>query len=154
MLHATYLLGVIILQKEHLGYYFKKINEAFVSRRNKALKESGLTSTQMDFLVYMFRHGETTQRELEVYFGLSHSTVIGIVQRLADKGYIVVEKCENDKRQRNLLLTEKAQQMKKDAVKRRENDQKKFEKYMTREEISNLTEELKKVYDILQKEEE
>lgn len=142
------------MQKEHLGYYFKKINEAFVSRRNNGLKETGLTSSQMDFLMYMFRHGNVTQRELEVYFALSHSTVIGIVQRLADKGYIVVEKNETDKRQRNLLLTEKANQMKKDAVKRRENDQKKFEKYMTKEEIANLIEELKKVYDILQKEEE
>ena len=142
------------MQKEHLGYYFKKINEAFVSRRNKALKESGLTSSQMDFLVYLFRHGDATQRELEVYFGLSHSTVIGIVQRLVEKGYVVVEKDNNDKRQRNLLLTEKACQMKKDAVKRREKDQKKFEKYMTKEEIRNLIEELKKVYDILLKEEE
>lgn len=142
------------MQKEHLGYYFKKINEAFVSRRNKGLKESGLTSSQMDFLMYMFCHGNTTQRELEVYFGLSHSTVIGIVQRLVDKGYVIVQKDEADKRQRNLLLTEKANQMKKDAVKRRENDQKKFEKYMTKEEISNLIQELKKVYDILQKEEE
>ena len=142
------------MQKEHLGYYFKKINEAFVSRRNKGLKESGLTSTQMDFLVYMFRHNDVTQRELERYFGLSHSTVIGIVKRLSEKGYIVVEQNEEDKRQRNIALTEKAYDIQKGMIKRRENDQKKFEKHMTKEEISNLIQELKKVYDILQKEEE
>lgn len=142
------------MQKEHLGYYFKKINEAFVSRRNKGLKESGLTSTQMDFLVYMFRHNDVTQRELERYFGLSHSTVIGIVKRLAEKGYIVVEQNEEDKRQRNILLTEKAYDIQKGMIKRRENDQKKFEKYMSAQEIADLIKELKKVYDILQKEEE
>ena len=142
------------MQKEHLGYYFKKINEAFVSNRNKTLKEKGLTSTQMDFLVYLFRHNDVTQRELEVYFGLSHSTVIGIVKRLAEKGYIVVEQNEEDKRQRNILLTEKAYDIQKGMIKRRENDQKKFEKYMSAQEIADLIKELKKVYDILQKEEE
>lgn len=142
------------MQKEHLGYYFKKINEAFVSNRNKTLKEKGLTSTQMDFLVYLFRHNDVTQRELEVYFGLSHSTVIGIVKRLAEKGYIVVEQNEEDKRQRNILLTEKAYDIQKGMIKRRENDQKKFEKYMSAQEIADLIRELKRVYDILQKEEE
>ena len=145
-----------MLQPEPLGYYIKKIHQTFVSQSNKSLKKFGLTSSQLDILVYLLRHSDRvcTQREIEKYYGLSHATVIGTLQRLIDKGYINVYASEEDKRQRNVFLTDLAFEIEEEMVKEWENNYNKFKRHMSEEEIENLVEGLKKVYIILQEDDE
>ena len=145
---------MIKLANEHLGYYFKRINEAFVARANKSLKKFELTSTQMDILMYLFRNNSTTstQRDIEKYFNLSHSTVIGVLQRLTEKGYITVEQSLDDKRQRNVNLTQKAFEVKQYILNHRQKIQNSFAENFSESELESLVKSLKKVYDILQKE--
>lgn len=142
------------MASEHLGYHFKRINEAFVARTNKSLKKFNLTSTQMDILMYLFHSAEnkTTQRDIEKYYNLSHSTVIGVLQRLTEKGYITVEQSLDDKRQRNVNLTQKAFEVKQYILNHRQKIQNSFSENFSESELSSLVESLKKVYDILQKE--
>lgn len=142
------------MANEHLGYYFKRINEAFVARTNKSLKKFNLTSTQMDILMYLFRSGENqaTQRDIEKYYNLSHSTIIGVLQRLTEKGYITVEQSLDDKRQRNVNLTPKAYEVKQYILNHRQKIQNNFAESFSEAELKSLIESLKKVYDILQKE--
>ena len=142
------------MANEHLGYYFKRINEAFVARANKSLKKFELTSTQMDILMYLFRNNSatSTQRDIEKYFNLSHSTVIGVLQRLTEKGYITIERSLDDKRQRNVNLTQKAFEVKEYIINHRQKIQNSFAESFSESELKSLVESLKKVYDILQKE--
>ncbi|MEQ2444052.1 MarR family transcriptional regulator [Pseudoflavonifractor sp. CLA-AP-H29] len=44
-------------------------------------------------------------------FGYSMATLSGMVKRLREKGYIRVERCEEDDRRRLLFATEKARQL-------------------------------------------
>jgi len=51
------------------------------------------------------------QKELETTFGLSHATISGLLKRLSENGFLAVCISEEDKRQRKVYLTKKAQRM-------------------------------------------
>ena len=46
-------------------------------------------------------------RDIEKLLDCSHATVSGIVSRLAEKGYVSLEPDKNDRRAKNVCLTEK-----------------------------------------------
>ena len=48
-----------------------------------------------------------TLRDIERFFDCSHATVSGIVNRLVEKGHVYLETNENDRRAKNVRLTEK-----------------------------------------------
>ena len=104
--------------------------------------------------MYLFHSAEskTTQRDIEKYYNLSHSTVIGVLQRLTEKGYIAVEQSLDDKRQRNVNLTQKAYEVKQYILNHRQKIQNSFSENFSESELESLVKSLKKVYDILQKE--
>lgn len=137
------------------AYYFKRIHEAFVLDSNRNLKKVGLTSSQMDILIYLFlNEGKTiTQRDIEKYFGLTHSTVIGILKRLAEKEYIYVNTDENDRRQRIVNLDKKSFKVKEDFLIEREKRINRFKDKLTKEEADTLINLLGKVYSVLKEEE-
>ena len=157
MLYATYLFerGGGKLAQRDLPYYFKKIHEAFVLKSNRNLKKVGLTSSQMDILIYLF-HNEgkiVTQRDIEKYFGLTHSTVIGILKRLADKKYIYIIASEDDRRQRIVKLDENSLKVKEDFLIERQKRINRFKDKLTDEETDTLIRLLDKVYSVLKEEE-
>lgn len=96
--------------KKHLGLRFKQIHDSFVCDFNRNLRSLDLTMSQMSILAYLFEHTDTLtmQRDLEQFFQLSHPTVIGILQRMEKKGLIQSVVNADDRRCRNVLLTEKA----------------------------------------------
>lgn len=137
------------------AYYFKRIHEAFVLESNRNLKKVGLTSSQMDILIYLFiNEGKIiTQRDIEKHFGLTHSTVIGILKRLAEKEYIYVKTDENDRRQRIVNLDKKSFKVKEDFLIEREKRINRFKDKLTKEEADTLINLLGKVYSVLKEEE-
>ena len=70
----------------------------------------GLTPAQLFVLHYLSRkQGESIcQRDIEKQFELSHATVSGIISRLEAKEFIICSFSEEDRRFKNILLTEKA----------------------------------------------
>ena len=70
-----------------LGFTFKQIHIAFESRCNKNLQQYNLTQSQMDVLVYLKHHENSTvtQRDLEAGLGLKNPTITGILNRLENK---------------------------------------------------------------------
>ena len=67
-----------------------------------------VTAPQCRLLMYLdSRGGEAvSQRELEHYLGVSHTTVKGLLQRLEEKGYVRTAFDSVDKRVKHAYLTE------------------------------------------------
>ena len=67
-----------------------------------------VTAPQCRLLMYLdSRGGEAvSQRELEHYLGVSHTTVKGLLQRLEEKGYVRTAFDSADKRVKHAYLTE------------------------------------------------
>lgn len=84
-----------------LGYKFKLINEALINSIDAELKPSGLTFSQINLLSYLedeCRGKAVNLRSIECYFQLTHPTVIGIVSRLEEKGFVTTKTDPGDKR--------------------------------------------------------
>lgn len=77
---------------------------------DKRFESVGLTCSQAHILGYIThcRDKKICSRDIEKFFSLSHPTVNGILKRLELSGFITVKSDENDKRIKNIFLTEKA----------------------------------------------
>lgn len=74
--------------------------------------EIPLTSAQTRVLMYLERcsGGPVSQKELEQYLHVSHTTAKGLLQRLEEKGYVRTAFDSEDGRVKNAYLTEKSRQ--------------------------------------------
>ena len=130
-----------------IGFLFKQINNIYEKDFNYRLKRIGITSSQCEVLDYLFhcQKEEVHQRDIEKALNLKNPTVTGILQRLDEKGFILIVPNAKDKRRKNVHLTEKAY----DIQKRMEADRKKIDKNltlgMTKKEVQSLQKLLNKV---------
>ena len=72
------------------------------------------------FLYLSSRGGQGTQKEIETFLGVSHPTVVELVSRMEQNGYIMCWPCK-DGRNKNVKLTPKAENIDKDMKKIRIN---------------------------------
>lgn len=92
-----------------IGYQFKIIDEKIKMRADADLKRHGLTLTQtrvMGFLAEM--GGQVTQKEIEEDLQVSHPTVVGLVSRMEQKGFVTTCPDLMDRRNKLVKLTERA----------------------------------------------
>lgn len=75
---------------DELKFYFKKIHNQLETGFNKVYKKHGLTSTQLDILMYLSRKTdkESTLSDIAAYFGVRHTSVIHVLKLLEKKGFI------------------------------------------------------------------
>lgn len=91
------------------GAYFKLINDKLRTKADADLKTHGLTMTQSRVLRFLSDSGgEATQKEIEDFLSVSHPTVVGIVSRLEQNGFITFHPDSADKRNKVVVLTPKA----------------------------------------------
>lgn len=116
-------------QKQPIGFLVKQINNVFEKELNDRLRGIGITSSQCAVLDYLFHTNkeEVSQRDVERNLNLKNPTVTGLLKRLDEKGYILCVPNEEDKRKKNIYLTEKAY----DIQRRMEADRKKLDKRLT-----------------------
>ncbi len=97
-------------EKLHMGPLIRLLNKEFEQLHSEKAESLGLTPSQLFVLHYVAMHqGENIcHRDIENQFELSHATVSGIISRLEAKGFINCHADENDRRYRNILITEKA----------------------------------------------
>lgn len=97
-------------EKKHIGPLIKSLNKEFEQLHSQKAKSMGLTPAQLFVLHYIALHqGESIcHRDIEKQFDLSHPTVSGIISRLESKGFINCYADANDRRFRNIMITEKA----------------------------------------------
>ena len=130
-----------------VGFLFKQINTVYEKDINNQLKGIGITSSQCEVLDYLFHcdKEEVNQRDIEKALNLKNPTVTGLLQRLDEKGYVLIVPNAKDKRQKNVYLTEKAY----DIQRRMEADRRRIDKNltlgMTRREVQALQKMLNRV---------
>ena len=93
------------------GMWIIILSHKLMKRMNADLQTLGLTGVQsrlIHFVLTKSAAGPVFQRDVEAAFGLSRSTVTGILQLMEKNGLILRESAENDGRLKSLVLTEKA----------------------------------------------
>lgn len=134
--------------REHLGVYFKKINNAIIQDANAQMKKWDITFSQAELLFYLLkRHDkETTSRDIERRFNLKHPTVVGLLQRMEKKGLVHMETSAADHRRKNIILSEKAYAFGRELQRTRQELEERFYRGLTPEQHAQLRELLELVY--------
>lgn len=92
-----------------VGYYFKNIHDKLKVRADADMKLYNITLTQSRVLAYLnSQGGEATQKEIEIFLNVSHPTVVGVVSRMEQNGYVTCRFDAADKRNKLVRLTEQA----------------------------------------------
>lgn len=100
--------------KNDVGYLIKSINDKLKVRADAELKQYHLTMSQSRVLVYLrSRGGQATQKEIETFLDVAHPTVVGLVSRMEQNGYVTCWPCE-DGRNKYVKLTPQAEVIDKD----------------------------------------
>ena len=127
------------MESYDLGYRFKRIHECFRANGNRRAKNFGLTKAQMDILFYLFKADkEITQRDLELHFGIKHSTARGILGRMEKNGFVTVSVSKTDKRQRCISLSQKAYDVQSDCKVQREHIEKHLHRGLPKRSLTLL----------------
>lgn len=131
--------GGSALANDDIGFRIKMISDALERSANRTFKEFGFTFSQMRLLVALIGNdGCTTQRQLELALGVTHPTVVGLVQRLEAKGCIKTHFSVEDARMKVVTVTERGRE----AIDRVERQRAEIEGTMVRglsdEEIAEL----------------
>ena len=93
-----------------VGYQFKIIDEKIKVRADADLKRHDLTLMQTRVLGFLAEMGgRTTQKEIEDDLQVSHPTVVGLVSRMEQKGFLTTRPDPMDRRNKLVELTDKAQ---------------------------------------------
>lgn len=135
--------------KSDVGYLIKRINDKLNVKADAELKQFNLTMSQCRVFLYLSsRGGQGTQKEIETFLGVSHPTVVGLVSRMEQNGYVVCWPCE-DGRNKNVKLTPKAEDIDKDMKKNMQANEQKLLEPLSPEESEKLRDLLLKVVEHL-----
>lgn len=95
--------------EQFFGYYFKFINDKLKATADDGLSALGLTFAQSRVLAFLAdRGGQATQKDIENFTRVSHPTVVGLVSRMEQNGFLSSSLDPNDKRNKIVCLTDKA----------------------------------------------
>ncbi|MEI8216696.1 MAG: MarR family transcriptional regulator [Eubacteriales bacterium] len=86
------------------------INKMLHKEVAKFFMEDGLNPTEV-MLLYKIKHGSDNQRTIDMSkeMGIPASTFTGMIDRLVEKGYVVRERSEKDRRSVTLRINEEMQ---------------------------------------------
>jgi DNA-binding MarR family transcriptional regulator len=125
----------MIKSETDIGMLLKNINDSLEKRANAYFHTLGLTIAQVRVLDYIYLQPDhkTTQKKLEVYMDVAHSTINGIVKRLEEKQLLITELTVDTRLTKTVSLTSRGIELYKTTVKSRY----KHEKILT----GNLTDQ-------------
>lgn len=100
------------MEKKDVGWLIKNINEKMKVRADADLKRDNLTFAQSRVLIFLSsKGGQATQKEIEDFLEVSHPTVVGIVSRMEQNGFLTTWIDGKDKRNKIVKLTEQAEKI-------------------------------------------
>ena len=98
--------------RDDLGFKIKTISKLLTQNMTNSITSLDLTSSQaivLGYLCYRARRQERAYpRDLERHFSFTHPTVSGLLQRREAKGYLRFEPSPEDRRCKQILVTERA----------------------------------------------
>lgn len=128
------------------GYLIKNINDKLKVKADADLKRYNLTFAQSRVFAYLQeKGGQATQKEIEVFLGVSHPTVVGIVSRMEQNGYLTTWMDKNDRRNKNVAFTEKARALGVDMEQNMRNTEKQLLSPLSPEEAALLKQLLSRI---------
>lgn len=94
---------------EPISFKFKLVHEAFVAVFNKQLRDDDMTFSQLMVITYLDgnREKKVTQKDVSEALHIKHPTTIGLIKRLVEKEMIQVVTDSENRKYRNITLTEK-----------------------------------------------
>ena len=96
-------------QESKIPLLMKKINLRLKEKADKDMREWGLTISQARALHVIGIHGGSiTQKKLELELGVSHPTIVGLVSRMEENGFVHVSVDPGDRRNKIVSFAEKA----------------------------------------------
>lgn len=133
--------------KPAIGYLFKQIHIKCEHKMNQHLASENLTSAQLAFMSYLLDHkgGKVTQKDIAEALEIKHTTVIGLVKRLEEKGLVQSVTDSDNRKYRNISLTKEAMKVEERIRDHRRAMDETLSKGLTDEEIEQLRTLLKKV---------
>ena len=124
---------------EHIGYFFKLIDNRLKANADAGLSKHGLTFAQSRILRFLAEHGgQATQKEIEDYAHVSHPTVVGIVTRMEQGGFLSTCADPADKRNKVVRLTDKAKDINLEIRRSIDNGERAMLRSFSEEEVEQL----------------
>lgn len=100
------------MPKKDVAYLIKNINDKLKVKVDADLKRYNLTFTQSRVFAFLNgKGGQATQKEIELFLEVSHPTVVGIVSRMEQNGYVTTWLDDKDKRNKIVRLTKQAEEI-------------------------------------------
>ena len=136
---------------EDLGRKIKKLDKLFKLRMDRNLEKLDITAMQMHTLIYLYHNCDKkiTQKDLCIEFGVKHSTMSGILSRMQDKNLIYTKQDENNKKCKDIYVTEYALEIKEQLDLNRDNTERILVENLTANDVKNLHKYLDKLYNNL-----
>ncbi len=92
-----------------IGYQFKIINDRIKQRADADLQAHDMTLTQTRVLGFIMEAGgQVNQKDIERDLQVSHPTVVGVVSRMEQKGFLTSWVDPMDRRNKLIRVTPKA----------------------------------------------
>lgn len=97
------------MQEKDIGYLMKNINDRLKTRADADLGRYNLTFAQSRVFGFLNScGGAASQKDIERYLEVSHPTVVGLVSRLEQRGFVLCRVDAADRRNKIVELTEQA----------------------------------------------
>lgn len=132
---------------QNIGFLIKVISDRMKALGDNDLREHDLTFSQTQVLAAIEHEGGTVaQKEIEKILDVSHPTIVGLINRLQDKGFVTCETDETDRRSKIVTLTPKAVSLGRMMREKRDQSEKGMLEGLSDEEIEQLNVLLRKLY--------
>lgn len=133
-----------------VGYLLKLVNDKLRTKADANLLEHGLTLSQSRILRFLEEQGGSAmQKNIEDYLGVSHPTVVGLIARMKEKGFVECSMDKKDRRNRIVKATEKAVALGEDMCKMIDENEQKMLRSLSDQQILVLESALKTIYENL-----
>jgi len=97
---------------ENFGILLAETARTWRHRLDQRLKPLGLSQARWVLILVLNRYGDgVTQTELAVRAGIEGPTLVGLLDRMAEDGWIERRASETDRRAKTVHLTDKAQEI-------------------------------------------
>ncbi len=130
-------------KERDIGLLFKRINMQIKKGIDKDLMEYDLTASQSRvlFFIHFREEDKTSMKDIEEYLKVTHPTVIGIVKRLEEKGFVTTASDPEDRRVKLVTITKKTMKM----VKKLDRGKRKMDEMLLKGFTERETKELRRM---------
>lgn len=95
------------MKKKSIGGMIKYISDKVRQKADNNLKNHNVTLSQVRVLNFLWReNGSCSQKQIEDFLQVSHPTVVGLVSRMEQSGYIQTSVSPDDKRNKIVTVTD------------------------------------------------